>query len=129
PRYLKMGLTTIPQFLESRFDGFTRTLVSAILILSFVVTLLPIVLYSGAIGIESLFEVSKISGITKTEGLWVTVVLIGVIGSIYAIFGGLKAVALSDTINGAGLLIGGLLIPILALMAIGDNNILTGLVR
>lgn len=129
PRYLKMGLTTIPQFLESRFDGFTRTLVSAILILSFVVTLLPIVLYSGAIGIESLFEVSKIFGITKTEGLWVTVVLIGVIGSIYAIFGGLKAVALSDTINGAGLLIGGLLIPILALMAIGDNNILTGLVR
>ena len=36
-------------------------------------------------------------------------VCIGVIGSIYAIFGGLKAVALSDTINGYGLLIGGLL--------------------
>ncbi len=129
PKYLKMGLTTIPQFLENRFDGFTRTLVSAILILSFVVTLLPIVLYSGAIGIESLFGISDIFGITKTEGLWVSVVLIGVIGSIYAIFGGLKAVALSDTINGAGLLIGGLLIPFLALMAIGDNNILTGLVR
>lgn len=129
PRYLKMGLTTIPQFLESRFDGFTRTLVSIILILSFVVTLLPIVLYSGAIGIESLFEVSKIFGITKTEGLWVTVVIIGVIGSIYAIFGGLKAVALSDTINGAGLLVGGLMIPVLALMAIGDNNIVAGLIK
>ena len=37
-------------------------------------------------------------------------VAIGVIGSIYAIFGGLKAVALSDTVNGVGLLIGGLLI-------------------
>ncbi len=129
PRYLKMGLTTIPQFLESRFDGITRTLVALILILSFVVTLLPIVLYSGAIGIESLFGISDILGITKTEGLWVTVVLIGVIGSIYAIFGGLKAVALSDTLNGAGLLVGGLLIPILALMAIGDNNMVTGLVR
>ena len=129
PKYLKMGLTTIPQFLENRFDGATRTLVSAILILSFVVTLLPIVLYSGAIGIESLFGISDIFGISKTEGLWVTVVLIGAIGSIYAIFGGLKAVALSDTINGAGLLIGGLLIPVLALLAIGDNNIVTGLVR
>ena len=129
PKYLKMGLTTIPQFLENRFDGVTRTMVAAILIFSFVVTLLPIVLYSGAIGIESLFGVSEILGVDKTEGLWVTVVIIGTIGSIYAIFGGLKAVALSDTINGFGLLLGGLLIPVLALMAIGDNNIVDGLVK
>ncbi|MCM4170733.1 solute:sodium symporter family transporter [Arenibacter sp. TNZ] len=129
PKYLKMGLTTIPQFLESRFDGLTRTMVAAILIFSFVVTLLPIVLYSGAIGIESLFGVSEALGVSKSEGLWITVVIIGVIGSIYAIFGGLKAVAYSDTINGFGLLLGGLLIPILALMAIGDNNIWDGLVK
>ena len=129
PKYLKMGLTTIPQFLENRFDGLTRTMVAAILIFSFVVTLLPIVLYSGAIGIESLFGVSEALGVSKSEGLWITVVIIGVIGSIYAIFGGLKAVAYSDTINGFGLLIGGLLIPILALMAIGDNNIVDGLVK
>ena len=129
PKYLKMGLTTIPQFLENRFDGLTRTMVAGILIFSFVVTLLPIVLYSGAIGIESLFGISDILGVDQTEGLWVTVVLIGAIGSIYAIFGGLKAVAFSDTVNGFGLLIGGLLIPILALMAIGDNNIIDGLVK
>jgi SSS family solute:Na+ symporter len=129
PRYLKMGLTTIPQFLENRFDSTTRTLVAIFLIVSFVVTLLPIVLYSGAISLESLFGVSDVLGVDKTEGLWITVVVIGVIGSIYAIFGGLKAVAYSDTINGVGLLIGGLLIPILALMEIGDNNILDGLVK
>lgn len=129
PKYLKMGLTTIPQFLENRFDGLTRTLVAIFLIVSFVVTLLPIVLYTGSISIESLFGISNILNVDKTEGLWITVVIIGVIGSIYAIFGGLKAVAYSDTINGAGLLIGGLLIPILALMEIGDNNILDGLVK
>lgn len=129
PKYLKMGLTTIPQFLENRFDGLTRTLVAVFLIVSFVVTLLPIVLYTGAISLESLFGVSDMLGVDKTKGLWITVVIIGVIGSIYAIFGGLKAVAYSDTINGAGLLIGGLLIPILALMEIGDNNIFTGLVK
>ncbi len=129
PKYLKMGLTTIPQFLENRFDGLTRTLVALFLIVSFVVTLLPIVLYTGAISIESLFGVSNMIGVDKTEGLWITVVIIGVLGSIYAVFGGLKAVAYSDTINGAGLLIGGLLIPILALLEIGDNNILDGLVK
>src|SRR5690606_37751740 len=47
PKYLKMGLTTIPQFLENRYDAVTRTMVSVILIFSFVVTLLPIVLFSG----------------------------------------------------------------------------------
>jgi SSS family solute:Na+ symporter len=56
-----------------------------------------------------------------------TVVCIGVIGSIYAVFGGLKAVALSDTINGYGLLIGGIMVPLLALISIGDGNPLTGL--
>ena len=48
PRYLKMGLTTIPEFLERRFDKNTRLLVASFLIISFVVTLLPIVLYTGA---------------------------------------------------------------------------------
>ena len=100
PRYLKMGLTTIPEFLEKRFDKTTRLIVAFFLIVSFVITLLPIVLYTGAINLESIFNVSEILGVSQNEGLWITVVIIGVIGSIYAIFGGLKAVAISDTING-----------------------------
>ncbi|MCL4150108.1 UNVERIFIED_CONTAM: hypothetical protein GTU68_048760, partial [Idotea baltica] len=48
-------------------------------------------------------------------------------GSVYAIFGGLKAVAVSDSINAVGLIIGGSLIPIFGLMKIGDGNVLTGL--
>lgn len=129
PRYLKMGLTTIPQYLEYRFDHVTRTLVALFLIISFVVTLLPIVLYTGAINIESIFEISDLFGITKPEGLWLSVVVIGIVGSVYAIFGGLKAVAYSDTINGFGLLIGGLLVTVFALMQIGDNNVWNGLVK
>ena len=127
PRYLRMGLTTIPEYLEHRFDGFTRTLVALFLTVSYVVTLLPIVLFTGAINLESIFNISELLGVTRTEGLWVTVVVVGAVGSIYAIFGGLKAVAYSDTINGYGLLIGGLLIPVLALIEIGDGNLLGGL--
>ena len=63
PRYLKMGLTTIPQFLEDRFDGLTRTMVALLLIISFVATLLPIVLYTGALNIEAIFEISDLLGI------------------------------------------------------------------
>ena len=129
PKYLKMGLTTIPQYLEKRFDSTTRTLVALFLMVSFVVTLLPIVLYTGAINIESIFNISEVLGMTQDQGLWVTVIAIGVLGSIYAIFGGLKAVAVSDTINGYGLLIGGLAIPLIALISIGDGNPLTGLTK
>ena len=127
PKYLKMGLTTIPEYLEKRFDSTTRTLVALFLMISFIVTLLPIVLYTGAINIESIFNISDVLNVSKEQGLWVTVVCIGVLGSIYAIFGGLKAVAISDTINGYGLLIGGLAIPIIALVGIGDGNPIEGL--
>ena len=129
PKYLRMGLTTIPEYLEKRFDGPTRSFIALFLVVSFVVTLLPIVLYTGAINLESIFNISEVLGVTKSEGLWITVVGIGVIGSLYAIFGGLKAVAYSDLINGYGLLIGGLLVPVLALWSIGDGNIFTGLAK
>ena len=129
PKYLKMGLITIPQFLESRFDNMTRTIVALFLIVSFVITLLPIVLYTGAINIESIFNISETFNISKSQGLWITVIAIGSLGAIYAFFGGLKAVAISDTINGYGLLIGGTAIPLIALFSIGDGNIIEGLMK
>lgn len=128
PRYLKMGLTTIPQFLEARFDGLMRTIIAFLVILSLVTTLLPIVLYTGAINIESIFEISQILDVSKKEGLWITVVVVGFIGATYAVFGGLKMVAYTDTINGAGLLIAGLAVPLIALYHIGDGHIANGLV-
>ena len=127
PKYLKMGLTTIPQYLEERFDKTTRTLVALFLMISFVVTILPIVLYTGAINLESIFNISETLALTKQQGITFTVIIIGLIGSLYAIIGGLKAVAVSDTLNGYGLLIGGLTIPFLALYSIGKGNLIMGL--
>jgi SSS family solute:Na+ symporter len=129
PKYLKMGLTTIPQFLENRFDGMLRSYVAFFLMISFVVTLLPIVLYTGAINLESIFNISNVLEVSKDDALLITVVVVGLIGSLYAILGGLKAVAVSDTINGYGLLLGGLAVPLLALFSIGDGNLSVGLVK
>src|SRR5690606_28668875 len=129
PRYLKMGLTTIPEYLEKRYDTTTRSMISLFLLVSFAVTLLPIVLYTGAINIESIFNVSEVMGVSQSTGLWITILAVGVIGSLYAIFGGLKAVAFSDVIYGYGLLFGGLMIPVLALWHIGDGNLVSGFTR
>jgi solute:Na+ symporter, SSS family len=127
PRYLKGGLTTVPQFLEKRYDKTTKTITSGLFLSGYAIVLLPIVLYSGALAISNMFEVPELLGVSKNTALWITVWSIGIIGSIYAILGGLKAVAVSDTINAVGLLVGGMLIPIFGLMAIGDGNVLDGI--
>lgn len=126
PRYLGGQLTTIPEFLEKRFDRQVRMWVSALFVSGYAIILLPIVLYSGALAINGMFDVPALLGMSKIGALWVTVWALGVIGSIYAIFGGLKAVAVSDAINAIGLLIGGLAIPILGLLMIGEGDLSSG---
>jgi len=127
PRYLKDGITTVPQFLELRYDKTTKTITSALFLSGYVVVLLPIVLYSGALAISTMFDIPELLGVSHTKALWVTVWGIGITGSLYAIFGGLKAVAVSDTINAVGLIIGGMIIPVFGLLAIGDGSISEGI--
>lgn len=119
PRYLASGFTTTPAFLEKRFDKTTRSMVSGLFLFGYVTVLLPVVLYTGSLALKSMFNLNI--------SLWLIVILIGSLGSAYAIFGGLKSVAVSDTINGAGLLIGGLAIPFLGLSALGDGSFLSGI--
>jgi len=123
PRYLKSGITTVPQFLEKRFGPGMRRLSSFIFLYALVIGFLPFVLYAGAITLGKLFDVSGLLGVSETAALWIMIVAIGVIGGCYAVFGGLKAVAVSDTINGVGLVLGGLLIPVLALMKLGGGSL------
>ena len=127
PRYLKGGLTTVPGFLATRFDVTTKTLTSILFLTGYVVVLLPVILYSGSLAISGMFDIPELLGLTHTQSIWICVWGIGIIGSIYAVFGGLKAVAVSDSINAIGLLIGGILIPIFGLMMIGDGSVLEGL--
>jgi len=127
PRYLKSGLTTVPQFLKERYDVATKTITSALFLTGYVVVLLPIILYSGSLAISTMFDVPHLLGISDSAALVVCVWGIGIIGSIYAVFGGLKAVAVSDSINAIGLLVGGIMIPIFGLLAIGNGDLLTGI--
>lgn len=129
PRYLKGGLTTVPGFLAKHFDVTTKTLTSVLFLSGYVVVLLPVILYSGSLAISGMFDVPQLLGVTHTQSIWICVWGIGIIGSIYAVFGGLKAVAVSDTINAIGLLIGGLLIPVFGLLMIGDGNLFDGLTQ
>ena len=129
PTYLKMGTTTIPQLMEARFGRGTKLMFSFVIVVMYSILNLPVILYSGAVVFENIFDISGIFGISKFQAVAILCVVIGIIGGCYAIFGGLKAVAVSDTINGIGLIIGGLMIPFLALTLLGHETTGGGLVE
>lgn len=130
PRYLRGAFTTLPEFFEDRYDAKTRRLMSCLLLFGYVVVTLPAgCLYPGAVALNKIFDVEGLLGVTPGAALWISVWFIGLAGAAYAVFGGLKAVAVSDSINGLGLLIGGLLVPVFALAALGEGSVSAGFAR
>ncbi len=131
PRFLKSGVSTVPEYLALRFDGQTQFIANLVFLIAYVGVLLPIILYTGATGMIGILNLKEVLGIESTSLLlWTIVVVVGVIGSIYALFGGLRTVAVSDTLNGVGLLIGGLLVSWFALSALGgDGGVSAGIER
>ncbi len=118
PRYLKSGIATVPQFLEERYGPSVRALTAAIFIIAYMVILLPFVLFLGANGLNGMLGLEKMFGLTEIQTIWVVIILIAALGGAYAIFGGLRAVAVSDTFNGVGLLVGGLMITYFSLQIV-----------
>ena len=126
PRYLAGAFTTLPEFLAERFDATVRRMSVLLFMLGYGLVTIPSVLYSGSIAVMQFFDVPQLSGLDYFPALVLTVVVIGLTGAAYAIFGGLKAVAVSDTLNGIGLLIVGTLVPVLGLIALGEGSLTAG---
>ena len=129
PRYLRGGFTTLPEFLGSRFDDRVRRLSVLLFILGYGLVTVPSVLYSGSVAVLQLFDVAGLLGIDESSALLFTIFLIGAVGGLYAVAGGLRAVAVSDTLNGVGLLAIGVLVPVLGLVKLGDGSFAAGLVK
>jgi len=127
PRYLRSGISTIPQFLEERYGAGVRALTTGVFIVAYMLILLPFVLFSGARALSGMLDLPDKLQMSDSATIWVVVAFIAVVGSAYAIFGGLRAVAVSDTFNGLGLLIGGVMITFFSLKyAAGDDGSILG---
>ena len=127
PRYLAGAFSTLPEFLNNRFDDDVRRLTVLLFMLGYGLVTIPSVLYSGSIAVLRLFDVPALFDLPYSQALTLTIVMIGSIGGLYAVFGGLKAVAVSDTLNGIGLLLIGLAVPLLGLSALGNGSVGEGL--
>lgn len=127
PKFLRAGVTTVPEYLILRFNNTTGTICNLVFLLSYTVILLPIILYTGARGMIDILDLAPIIGVqNETFQLYILVIVVAVIGAAYALCGGLSSCAVSDTLNGIGLLIGGFLISYFAFTALGDGGFSSG---
>ncbi|WP_045767384.1 sodium/sugar symporter [Xanthomonas albilineans] len=111
PVFLRNGIYTMPQFLEQRYGKWIRTLMAVFWLLLYVFVNLTSILWLGSIA------VSQVTGMDQTLAL----ALIGVFALVYQLYGGLKAVALTDIVQVTLLVLGGLLVAGLTLSRIGDG--------
>jgi SSS family solute:Na+ symporter len=109
PKLLANGITTMPEYLERRFDDRSRTWLAAYMLLAYVFVAMATVLYSGGLALRTIFDMPLGWGIT----------ILAVFAGGYTAYGGLKAVVWSDLIQGVMLVLGGVLATVLGLRAIG----------
>lgn len=112
PIYYKHKCTTTTELLEKRYnDHHIRALIGFLFLLGNIFIFIPTMLYSGSLFMKSMFDVSF--------PLIYIAIAFGLVGTAYAVLGGLRAVAVSDAYSGVLLLSLGMLVVFLALSAIG----------
>ena len=119
PMYLRKGYTTLPEFMEERYGVGVRRMVSILFLIGYLVIGIPVCLYAGAIAFEQIFDFATVFGISEGMALTILIVLVGIIGALYAVLGGMRAVAVSDTINGILLVLGSVLVVVFGFIAVG----------
>lgn len=111
PVFLRNGIYTMPQFLEQRYGSRIRTVMAVFWLGLYVFVNVTSILWLGAVA------VNQVTGIDQMTA----VVLIGVFALLYQLYGGLKAVALTDIVQVTLLVLGGLFVAGLTLNQLGDG--------
>lgn len=119
PIFLKNGIYTMPEFLEKRYSPSVRTVMALFWLGVYIFVNLTSILWLGATAVHT------VTGMDTDLAL----LLIGLFAGGYALYGGLKAVALTDIVQVTLLICGGLLISYIALDKVGDGSITAGFLR
>ena len=112
PIYLRNGIYTMPQFLEQRYGPRIRTLMAVFWLALYVFVNLTSILWLGSIA------VTTVAGVDQTVAL----VCLGLFALGYQLWGGLKAVALTDIVQVTLLVLGGLMVTALTLNELGGGQ-------
>jgi SSS family solute:Na+ symporter len=117
PVFLKHRIYTMPQFLEQRYDHRVRNVMAFFWLGVYVFVNLTSILWLGALAVNT---------VTGLDLAWALVGL-GLFATAYSLYGGLKAVALTDIIQVVLLVLGGILIALIALNEVaGGSGVVAG---
>ena len=120
PFYTRSMVYTMPEFLERRYNPQSRTILSVISLISYVLTKVAVTVYAGGLVFQQVFGIDKLWGI---DFFWIAAIGLVVITALYTIFGGMKSVLYTSVLQTPILLLGSLIILVLGLRALGgwDN--------
>ena len=120
PVYYKYNCTTTTELLEKRYgDKHIRAVISILFLLGNVGIFIPAMLYGGSKFMVTMFGIESSSMIFGIDSSIIYIsIAFAAAGAAYAVFGGLRAVAVSDAYSGVLLLSLGLLVVYLALESI-----------
>lgn len=113
PFYFKSKISTLPEFLEKRYDSRSRTVLAFIAIIGALFVHIGMSLYAGAVVFETFFGIN----------VFTSIIVISVVTTIYTVLGGLKAVVVTETIQSVILIFGTVALTGYALYALPDVGI------
>ncbi|XP_077970602.1 sodium/mannose cotransporter SLC5A10-like [Styela clava] len=115
PVYVSCGVYTMPEYLRKRYGGQRlRIAMSVISMMLYVLTKIAVDIYAGALFIQLALGIN----------MYLAIVSLLVVASVYTILGGLKAVIYTDTMQTVVMLIGGVLVMAMSFAKIGGYNVL-----
>ena len=117
PFYTRSMVYTMPEFLERRYNTQSRTILSVISLISYVLTKVAVTVYAGGLVFQQVFGIKELWGI---DFFWIAAIGLVLITAIYTILGGMKSVLYTSVLQTPILLLGSLIILVLGLKAIGS---------
>lgn len=116
PFYTRSMVYTMPEFLERRYNGASRTILSLISLISYVLTKVAVTVYAGGLVFQQVFGIETLWGI---DFFWIAAIGLVLLTAVYTIVGGMKSVLYTSVLQTPILLLGSLIILVLGLRALG----------
>ena len=111
PFYFQTRISTLPEFLERRYNPTARSFLAFMAILGALFIHIGLSLYAGAAVFEQFFGINVIASI----------IIISVITAVYTVLGGLKAVMVTEAVQTVLLLCGAVVVTLFAIMALPER--------
>ena len=116
PFYARSGVFTMPEFLEKRYNSSSRSFLSIISLVSYVLTKVAVTVYAGGVVFKQVFGIDSMFGI---DFFWISAIGLVILTGVYTVFGGMRAVLYTSVIQTPVLLIGSLAVLVIGLIKLG----------